>query len=129
MLMAARSNNAQAVYVTTRHVVLADWLFTLPAVVISAFSGGFLMLKQGYSFTSPWFIAVIAMFGLIGLCWLPVLRIQYRLRAIAKTDAGLSTLSPAFNRLMKIWACLGFVAFGAILVLFYLMVFKPLPLG
>ena len=33
MFMANRSNNPQAIYVTTEHVILGDWFFTTPAVI------------------------------------------------------------------------------------------------
>lgn len=129
MFMANRSDNVQAISVTTQHVVLADWLFTLPAVLIQLVSGFLLMTRQGYSFSSPWFYTVITLFVVIGLCWLPVLRIQYRLRALATQAAEENKLPGEFKSLMKLWTLLGVPAFVAILVIFYLMVFKPLPLA
>jgi uncharacterized membrane protein len=62
MFMASRTANVAAIAITARHVVLADWLFTAPAVVIQLVSGVLLMLKLGYSFTSTWFLWVIALF-------------------------------------------------------------------
>lgn len=35
------------------------------------------------------------------------------------------SISPEFKELMRIWALLGVLAFSAILMLFWLMVFKP----
>nr|WP_246187814.1 DUF2269 family protein [Nitrincola alkalisediminis] len=34
MFMANRSSNVAAIAVTARHVVLADWIFTTPAVLL-----------------------------------------------------------------------------------------------
>jgi uncharacterized membrane protein len=48
MFMANRSSNVAAIAVTARHVVLADWVFTTPAVVALFVSGMLLMLKLGY---------------------------------------------------------------------------------
>ena len=126
MFMANRSNNAQAIYITARHVVLADWLFTTPAVVTQFVSGLLLMNKLGYSYSSTWFYTVISLFIFIGLCWLPVVRIQYRLRAMAADSAQSGVVSDAFKQLMKRWTLLGIPAFAAILLIFWLMVFKPL---
>lgn len=125
MLMASRSNCPQAIYVTTQHVVLADWIFTTPAVIIQIISGIILMNMQGYSFSAPWFYWVVGLFLFIGLCWLPVLRIQYKLRELAKISVDSNQVTPEFKSLMRTWTLLGIPAFLAILGIFWLMVFKP----
>ncbi|GAA3578361.1 DUF2269 family protein [Marinobacter xestospongiae] len=127
MFMANRSGNVAALAVTTRHVVLADWLFTAPAVVTQAVTGVLLMDRLGYAFTSAWFLLVGSLFGFIGLCWLPVIAIQYRLRSLAEQALTTGVPAPGFHRLMRYWTALGIPAFAAIVVLFWLMVFKPLP--
>jgi uncharacterized membrane protein len=129
MFMANRSNNAQAIYVTTQHVILGDWIFTTPAVIIQIITGVLLMNKQGYSFSSPWFYWVMGLFIFIGVCWLPVIRIQYRLRELAAQQVEFNEVTPAFKALMRTWTLLGLPAFTAILAIFWLMVFKPFPLG
>jgi len=126
MFMANRSNNAQAIAVTAKHVVLADWLFTTPAVVTQFVTGVLLMNTLGWSYSSPWFLTVLSLFIFIGGCWLPVIYIQYRLKALAETAAAEGQITPEFKRLMKWWTVLGIPAFLSILVIFWLMVFKPL---
>lgn len=128
MFMANRSNNPQAIYITAKHVVLADWVFTTPAVITQIISGILLMNMQGYSFSSPWFYWVIGLFVFIGICWLPVLRIQYKLRELANISVEANEVTPEFKSLMRIWTLLGTPAFVAILGIFWLMVFKPFPL-
>ncbi|MEX6502903.1 DUF2269 family protein [Pseudomonas zhanjiangensis] len=123
MLLAARSGDRQLVAGTTRLVVLADWVFTAPAVLLQFVSGLLLMEVGGYRYDSPWFLAALALFLFIGCCWLPVVVIQYRLRARASEPLGAE-----FQRLMRLWIGLGIAAFGAILVLLWLMVAKPLPM-
>ncbi len=127
LFMANRSNNPDAIYITSKHVILADWIFTTPAVIIQFVTGLLLMQKLGYSFTSVWFFSVIGLFLFIGLCWLPVLRIQYKLHQLAGESLEQQHISRDFKRLMRIWTALGIPAFAAILVIFWLMVFKPLP--
>lgn len=127
MLMAGRSGDLRAILTTSRHVVLGDWLFTAPAVVIQLVTGLLLMEELGYAYASPWFLAVMGLFAFIGLCWLPVLRIQYRLHRTARESLEQGNLREEFTRLMRIWTWLGIPAFAAILVLFWLMVVKPLP--
>jgi uncharacterized membrane protein len=123
MLLAARSGDRQLVAGTARLVVLADWVFTAPAVLVQFATGMLLMEVGGYRYGSPWFLAALALFLFIGCCWLPVVVIQYRLRARATEPLG-----EEFKRLMRLWVALGVPAFGAILVLLWLMIAKPLPM-
>ncbi len=129
MFMANRSNNPQAIYVTAQHVILGDWLFTTPAIITQIITGVYLMNMQGYSFSAPWFYWVIGLFTFIGVCWLPVLRIQYKLRELAKSSIDSNQVTPEFKSLMKTWTLLGIPAFTAILGIFWLMVFKPFPVA
>ena len=129
MFMANRSNNPQAIYVTVQNVVLGDWIFTTPAVITQIITGVYLMNMQGYSFSAPWFYWVVGLLSLIAICWLPVVCIQYKLRALAKISVDLNQVTPEFKSLMKIWTLLGIPAFSAILAITWLMVFKPFDLA
>lgn len=125
MFMASRSSNVAAMAVTARHVVMADWIFTTPAVVLQFVTGVLLMLRLEYSFSSTWFYLVIALYLFIGACWVPVVLIQYRLKALADASLVNGVLEPGLKKLMRWWTALGVPAFAAILVVFWLMVFKP----
>lgn len=125
MFMANRSNNPQAVYITAKTVIVGDWVFTTPAVITQVVTGLMLMNKLHYSFTSIWFYWVIGLFVFIGICWLPVLRIQYRLKELAEQSLETNQIHPEFKRLMRVWILLGIPAFLAILIIFWMMVFKP----
>ncbi|WP_288129241.1 DUF2269 domain-containing protein [Microbulbifer sp.] len=126
MFMANRTDNVAAIAITARHVVLADWIFTAPAVAIQFITGWLLMLKLGYSFESTWFLMVISLFIFIGICWIPVVLIQYKLKALATSSLDSGEIHPDFKRMMRIWTALGIPAFACILIIFWLMVFKPL---
>ena len=129
MFMANLSSNVQAIAVTARHVVLADWLFTAPAVVIQFISGIMLMEILGFTYTSIWFQVVIGLFLLIGACWLPVIYIQYKLRELALQALETNELDPKFKQLMMIWTSLGIPAFISIVIIYWIMIFKPLPIS
>jgi uncharacterized membrane protein len=129
MFMANRSNNPQAIYITAKTVILGDWIFTTPAVIIQVITGVYLMNMQGYSFSASWFYWVLGLFSFIGVCWLPVLRIQYKLRELAKISVDSNQVTPEFKSLMKTWTLLGIPAFIAILGIFWLMIFKPFPVA
>jgi len=121
MLQAYFSDNDDEMKSTTRTVVLADWLFTTPAVIVQILSGFWLTQRLGIPFTSVWFVAVIALFCLVGACWLPVVWIQIRIRELFRAGAHIDEC----RTLMRAWIALGVPAFTAVLILFWLMVYKP----
>lgn len=121
MFTAWRSGNLEAMRVTTRNVVLADWLFTTPAVAVQFVTGVWLTLQLGIPLGSLWFAAVMALFLLAGACWIPVVVIQIRLRErLRRGDRD-----GRYDHLMRWWVALGIPAFGSILLLFALMVYRP----
>ncbi|WP_044871203.1 DUF2269 domain-containing protein [Pseudomonas sp. LFM046] len=126
MLLASRSGDPRVIAGTARMVVIADWVFTAPAVLLQFGTGIALMEVTGYGYASPWFLAALALFLFIGACWLPVVAIQYRLRraADAMVAGGPDT---ELRKWMRRWTLLGIPAFSAILVLLWLMLAKPLP--
>jgi len=123
-LLAYLSKNSEVIKYTTWHVVIADWLFTTPSVLIQPITGIGLMSILHYPFYSPWFLSVIALYILIGCCWIPVVFIQYQLRnSVAKLQAG-EALPISYHARMKCWIALGIPAFLAILVIYWLMISK-----
>ena len=127
MFMAYRSKDVRTIAVTTRHVVLADWIFTTPAIVVQLVTGFLLMEILGFSYSSPWFIMAMGLFIFIGTCWIPVVFIQYRLRSISAFQLDEPSIGDLFRKLMKTWTILGAIAFTAIVIIFWIMVVKPLP--
>jgi uncharacterized membrane protein len=122
LLMAYRTRDLDAIRITARHVVIADWLFTAPAVIVQPITGMLLMRLLGMRIDSLWFAAVSALYVLTGLCWLPVVAIQCRLRNLSNAATSYGTLPSEFHRLMKWWVALGIPAFTAVLLIVVLMV-------
>jgi len=124
LLNAYRSRDTAAIRVTSRHVVLADWLFTSPAVVLQLATGLWLTSYLGISYDSAWLISVLTLFALVVACWVPVVWIQIRLSRLINGTAD-GAIPDRFKRLMRAWIALGILAFLLTLGLFWLMVFKP----
>ena len=120
MLKAYLSQNDQAMKVTTRSVVMADWLFTTPAVVLQLVTGLWLTSKLGIAYDSAWFIAVISLYLFVGVCWVPVVWIQIRIRNLIADGRPRDD----YRKLMRAWVALGVPAFTAVIGIFYLMVAK-----
>ena len=125
MFMANKSRDLHSVVFATRAVVLADWLFTAPAVVLQLLTGLYLADLAGLPLTTHWVAWSLVLYFFAGACWLPVVRLQIKMRDLAKKvfDAG-QELPPEYWRMARWWTVLGCLALPAIVVVFYLMVFK-----
>lgn len=124
--MADRSGNLSHMAHVNRHVVLADWLFTTPAVILQPVTGLAMVSMAGYPLDAPWVVASILLYLFAGACWVPAVVIQYRHREMAAVALSAGTaLPPAYHRLARVWFWLGILAFAALVGVFYLMVGKP----
>jgi uncharacterized membrane protein len=126
MFVAVRSRDVRTIAATLRIVVLADFLFTAPAVVVQLATGIALVLVLGYPFTETWIAGALALYVVVGLCWLPVVAIQMRLLRLAEAarDAG-APLPALFQRWFRVWFALGWPAFIGVLGILALMVWEP----
>jgi uncharacterized membrane protein len=126
MWMANRTGDARAIAAVARNVVIADYLFTTPAVIIQPLSGIALVRAAGYDLFSSWLVLAYMLYVLAGACWVPVVAMQIRIRDIARDSASSDRpLPPDYRRLMRRWTALGVPAFSAVLIIFWLMVAKP----
>lgn len=126
MFVAWRSKDVSGFAMTARHVVLADWLFTASAVVIQPLSGIALSHLAGWPLDTGWLLVSYALYALVGICWLPVVWIQLRVRKLAEAASAAGTPLPdEAHRLMRIWFVLGFPAFIGVLAIYVLMIAKP----
>lgn len=127
MYFVSRTRDPRVIAPVVRHVVLADWIFTTPTIVIQPLTGFWLMYLAGFPFTTPWIAWSIALYLLAGAAWLPVVWMQIRMRDQAAAAASTGTPLPDdFWRFLRIWVALGVVAFLSLVVVFYLMVAKPI---
>ncbi|HEX8442812.1 MAG TPA: DUF2269 domain-containing protein [Allosphingosinicella sp.] len=126
MLMAHRSGDVALIAGTARIVVVADYLFTASAVVLQPVTGLLLAREVGYSLGEGWIVASIALYLFTGAFWLPVVWMQLRIRDLAQAAAASGEpLPPQYHRLFRRWFLFGFPAFGAVLLIFWLMITRP----
>jgi len=126
MAMAHRTRDPAVIAHTAGIVVLADAVFTAGAVIIQPVSGAFLASAIGHSLWESWLVASLALYVLIGACWLPVVWIQAQMRNLARQAVQEGTDLPArYDRLFRIWFVLGWPAFIGVVAIFVLMIFKP----
>lgn len=109
-----------------RMTVKADFLFTLPSVIIQPLSGAWLIWQGGFLWDDYWLVATYGLYLLAAACWVPVVFIQIRMKAmLAAQLRGEAFDAAGYDRLFRLWFLLGVPAFGGLVVIFWLMVTKP----
>lgn len=126
MFFASRTRDPRVIAAVVKQVVIADWAFTTPTIILQPLTGLYLVHLAGFPLTSPWILWSIGLYLLAGAAWLPVVWMQLRMRDLAATaaDNGIP-LPPLYWQYLRRWVALGIVAFMALVVVFYLMVVKP----
>ena len=108
------------------NVVLADWLFTTPAVIVQPATGVWLAWQAGFPLNSGWLALSLGLYVLTGACWLPVVWLQIRMhRLAAEALRRQNDLPQRYHQYSKCWFMLGWPAFVAVITILYLMVIKP----
>jgi uncharacterized membrane protein len=125
-IRAHRTGDVRVIAAVAREVVIADTVFTATAVVLQPLTGLAMIRLAGYPFSLPWLQWSLALYVLVGCCWLPVVWLQIKMRNLAARAALDQTPLPAiYSRYFRWWFLLGWPAFAGVLCIFYLMVAKP----
>lgn len=122
---ADREGNLENIVITNKNVVLADWIFTTPTVIIQPVTGIIMANMMSLPLTTPWIMLTLILYAIAGVCWLPVVVLQIRMRELSKQALQDKTQLPEqYHRYARIWFWLGVPAFLAISCVIVLMVFK-----
>lgn len=126
LFCANRSKSLEAQAVVARFVVLADWIFTTPAIVVQPLTGIALLSMAGWPLTTPWIMWSIGLYLFAGACWLPVVWLQINMKRMTDEARQSGNILPARYWLYaRWWEGLGYPAFAAMLTVYFLMVNKP----
>ena len=124
--MADRGGDLHAIAKTNHTVVIADWLFTTPTVIIQPVTGIWLAHILGFPLDTPWIVITIALYVIAGGCWLPVVWLQIRMRDLATAAVtNKQALDERYHYYARMWFWLGVPAFISMVAVYFLMVFKP----
>jgi len=125
LFFANRSGDVAALAVVTRLAVRADAWFTAPAVVVQPLTGLWLAHLAGWPLATPWIAIATGLYLFAGACWLPVLWLQVRMAHMAaEAHRDRAPLPNAYRIHTLWWERLGYPAFVAMLVIYYLMIAK-----
>jgi uncharacterized membrane protein len=120
------SQDISAIAFATRNVVIADWIFTTPAVIIQPLTGFAMIYLNHFPLSSIWISLSLFLYILVGAFWLPVIWLQIQLREMAKQSLlQHQPLPRLYFRYIRIWFWFGWPAFISVLIIFYLMIMKP----
>ncbi len=88
--------------------------------------GWYLAHRLRLPLTTPWIYWSFVLYFVAAGCWLPVVWLQIRMRRLAE-EAGVADvpLPARYFDLLKRWIALGVPALVALLIVFWLMVAKP----
>lgn len=126
MFFASRTRDPRVIASVFTYGVVADWLFTTTTIVFQPLSGWYMAHLAGIPLGTPWIAWSIALYLVAGACWLPVVLLQLKMRDMARRAlADGMPLPPLYGRCLRIWVLLGIPAFLALVIVFYLMVAKP----
>lgn len=126
MLRSSVTENVHEKLYAIRNAVLADFLFTIPAVTVAPITGAWLIWKNGYDWREWWLTITYIIYIIAGLCWLPAFGIQLKLKKILTQCTQDNTPPPGhYYKLFNMCFMLGWPAFGGLIIIFFLMVSKP----
>jgi uncharacterized membrane protein len=109
-----------------RTTVRADFLFTLPAVVLQPLTGAWLIAKGGIDPKASWILISLGLYILAGLCWIPVVWLQIKMKRMLESKVAAGIFDPEkYERFRRLWFLLGWPAFLGLVAVFWLMVAKP----
>lgn len=127
MFFASRTKDPRVVATVVRHVVWADAVFTTSTIVFQPLSGLYMAHLAKIPLSAPWIMWSFALYLLAGVCWLPVVWMQIQMRRMADSAVKANAPLPEkYFSFLRIWTALGVPAFLALVIVFWLMVAKPM---
>ncbi len=126
-IRADRSGNLEAIAMTSRAVLLADYAFTLPGLAMLLFSGIIMVGITGWSrFQETWLALSLVLLILTALIWLlRLLPLELRMRRMSQEAVNSGALDPGYARASRQWAIMGGIATTIVIFILFLMVIRP----
>lgn len=111
---------------TVKNVMRADYIFTLPGLVMIIVSGNVMAVQAGYVLAGwNWLSLSIFLFALTGVIWLGLLiPLQRAMIRHSKPSVDSGRVSEAYKKVSLYWAVFGIAATLLPVVILYLMIVK-----
>ena len=103
-IRAQRAGDVRVIAAVAREVVIADAIFTASAVVLQPVTGLAMVRLAGFPLSLSWLRWSVALYVLIGCCWLPVVWLQVWMRNLAAHAMREGTALPTeYSRYYRWW--------------------------
>ena len=122
-----RSGNLESMALTSRAILLADYVFTGPGIAALLITGILLAGLSGWErFQELWLALSLALLFLTAFIWAGAL-IPLQLRMVRISQEGLASgsLLPAYTSTSRRWPMFGGIATLLPIIILFLMVLRP----
>jgi uncharacterized membrane protein len=124
--LAHRTRDARVIASVGRMVVRADWIFTGTSGVVQPVTGIALAHLSGVGLGSSWLVLTYLLYALALACWIPVVALQIKAQKLAEAASRKGVaLGADYHGAMRRWFILGWPAFLGLLVVYWLMIARP----
>lgn len=110
-----------------RATIIADWLFTLPSILLILIGGYGMAYVGGMDLLgTPWLVLSQVLFVIPGIIWLAVLvPLQIRQSRSVQRTLKSGDADPNYGRDSRIWLIWGIIATVPLVAAIYVMIAKP----
>jgi uncharacterized membrane protein len=126
-VLADMSRDARLIAYATRAVIIADWLFTVPGIVLTLGAGVAIALMGNWPLLEvSWLSWSVVWFVVAGILWLVFLiPLQIKQNRAARLFAQTGDIPQSYWAYARLWITIGLIATVPLLIILYLMVVKP----
>ncbi|MDQ0115862.1 DUF2269 family protein [Paenibacillus harenae] len=120
------AGNPIVIHQAAKNVMIADYAFTIPGLVMIIVSGGAMASESGVTWTGiNWLTLSLILLSVTGIIWLAIL-IPLQRKMIRSSADGIKTgtISAEYRRASRQWAIYGVAATLLPIIILYLMVMK-----
>lgn len=120
------TGNPEVIHHAVKNVMIADYAFTIPGLVLILISGSLMAGKSGISLTGiNWLTLSLILFVITGVIWLVVLiPLQRRLIRFSAAIVKTGMLSTEYRNASRQWTIFGVAATLLPIIILYMMVMK-----
>ncbi|WP_316568887.1 DUF2269 domain-containing protein [Neobacillus sp. YIM B06451] len=118
--------NPVEIHSAVKNVMLADYIFTIPGLVLIIVSGSIMAARAGMPMSGfNWLMLSLILFAITGIIWAVILiPMQLKMIRYSADSIESGTISKDYQDSSRWWAVFGIAATLLPLVILYLMVMK-----
>ena len=124
---ADKTSNLETIASTCQALLRADYMFTIPGIVVLWASGMLLVAFTGWQrFEQLWLGLSFVLLVLTTIIWVvAMLPLQRRMARLAQEGLSQGRLEQAYSRASRRWSMFGGIATLLVVIILFLMVLRP----